>query len=221
MPFQAEVTSVLSYDGLNRLSVAVNNTLTPDSVPQGNIKYFNHDSNYPRDFYEVQLNFDFFNYAGIHRSVRLYSVPKIHIYDLSIVTGLGEDNETGLIDYSYVYHDTIQTNEVSTSNSLTCQFELYEKNSDRILTQSTGCSGKLTIPEAKLWWPIHMDRAVDHGPGYLYTGKFILLTGDSVVDVYYQKIGIRTVRVTENEFLINNKPVYFVGFGKHEDSNVS
>ncbi len=43
--------------------------------------------------------------------------------------------------------------------------------------------------------------------------------GDS--DLYRQPLGIRSVRVTDSQFLINEKPFYFHGFGKHEDADVS
>lgn len=39
-------------------------------------------------------------------------------------------------------------------------------------------------------------------------------------DVYYLPVGIRTVKVEGTNFLINNKPFYFKGFGKHEDADV-
>ena len=39
-------------------------------------------------------------------------------------------------------------------------------------------------------------------------------------DVYYLPVGIRTVKVDKTSFLINNKPFYFKGFGKHEDADV-
>jgi beta-glucuronidase len=38
--------------------------------------------------------FDFFNYAGIHRSVLLYTTPQTYVNDIAVVTdfadGLGE-----------------------------------------------------------------------------------------------------------------------------------
>lgn len=39
--------------------------------------------------------------------------------------------------------------------------------------------------------------------------------------MYRLPIGIRTVAVHGNQFLINGKPFYFTGFGKHEDADVS
>lgn len=40
-------------------------------------------------------------------------------------------------------------------------------------------------------------------------------------DFYTLPVGIRTVAVTKNQFLINGKPFYFHGVNKHEDSDVS
>ena len=42
-----------------------------------------------------------------------------------------------------------------------------------------------------------------------------------VSDFYTLPVGIRTVAVTESQFLINGKPFYFRGVNKHEDADVS
>ncbi len=39
-------------------------------------------------------------------------------------------------------------------------------------------------------------------------------------DVYEQPFGVRTVAVKDGKFLINGRPFYFKGFGKHEDSSI-
>ncbi|KAL0194250.1 hypothetical protein M9458_012546, partial [Cirrhinus mrigala] len=44
---------------------------------------------------------------------------------------------------------------------------------------------------------------------------------DGQTDFYTLPVGIRTVRVTNTQFLINNKPFYFHGVNKHEDADVS
>ena len=53
---------------------------------------------------------------------------------------------------------------------------------------------------------------------YLYRLKVELIKDDSIVDTYLEEFGVRTVEVKEGKFLINNKPFYFKGFGKQEDS---
>ncbi len=57
-------------------------------------------------------------------------------------------------------------------------------------------------------------------PGYLYAFAVNVSCDTGASDAYRQPIGIRTVKVTGTQFLINNKPFYFHGFGKHEDANV-
>ena len=47
-----------------------------------------------------------------------------------------------------------------------------------------------------------------------------LVEGDAVLDRYALPVGIRTVRMEGTQFLINDEPFYFRGFGKHEDLNV-
>lgn len=40
------------------------------------------------------------------------------------------------------------------------------------------------------------------------------------IDIYRLPIGIRNIEWTTSSFLINNKPIYFRGFGRHEDSAI-
>ena len=51
----------------NLLTVAVNNTLTRFTVPQGYTKWGVEAEGYPAGYSTLEYNFDFFNYAGIHR----------------------------------------------------------------------------------------------------------------------------------------------------------
>merc|ERR1719483_754652 len=51
--------------------------------------------------------------------------------------------------------------------------------------------------------------------GYQYTLE-VKVNGD----VYRQPFGIRTVKITPNDILINSKPFYCHGVAKHEDSDL-
>ena len=51
--------------------------------------------------------------------------------------------------------------------------------------------------------------------------QMIATTSDKVSDYYRMPVGLRTVQVKDTQFLINGKPFYFLGFGKHEDADVS
>ena len=74
-----------------------------------------------------------------------------------------------------------------------------------------GASGVLSVPDVHRWAP---------GDGYLYDLEVQLVDGGEVVDSYHQPVGVRTVEVRGAEFLVNGEPVYFKGFGKHEDVGV-
>jgi len=78
--------------------------------------------------------------------------------------------------------------------------------------------GEFTVSSPELWWPWTMSDS----PGYLYVFQVTLTPASGVSDVYRQPYGIRTVSISsDNQFLINNKPFYFHGLGKHEDADVS
>ena len=43
---------------------------------------------YPDGYFEQQYDFDFFNYAGIHRSVFLYATPRSFVDDITLTTDI-------------------------------------------------------------------------------------------------------------------------------------
>ena len=61
---------------------------------------------------------------------------------------------------------------------------------------------------------------MDPKPGHMYTLKVwihSLLLGS---DVYQQPFGVRTITWNTTSLMVNDRPFYFRGFGKHEDSNI-
>ena len=54
----------------------------------------------------------------------------------------------------------------------------------------------------------------------LYTLQVSLSNAGKLLDQYPVEVGVRTVKVEGTQFLINNEPFYFKGFGKHEDSHI-
>ena len=139
-------------------------------------------------------NFDFFNYAGINRPVRIYTTPKAYIKDVTLVTDIrGTD---GIVNYQVKTSDTDGQEVV---------LQILDANGNEV-AQAKGTSGEIVILDAKLWEPYP-------GTPYLYTAAVTF--GD---DYYEEPFGVRTVRVEGTSFLINRKPFYFKGFGKHEDS---
>ena len=62
------------------------------------------DYPYPHIF-TLKYTFDFFNYAGIHRPVLLYTLPKqIHLEDIEVVTDeIDVENNRATVSYNLDY----------------------------------------------------------------------------------------------------------------------
>lgn len=193
-PFEAEINDVL-VNGENRLTVAVNNIIDETTLPVGMI--VEKEVNGKKQVKNL-VNFDFFNYAGIHRPVKIYTTPKTYIKDVVIVTGVNEN--IGKVDY-----------EVKAIGNAEVRVSVVDED-NKVVATGEGYKGNITIENVKLWEPLN---------AYLYKLKVDLIESEEVVDTYSEEFGVRTVEVKNGQFLINNKPFYFKGFGKHEDSYIN
>jgi beta-glucuronidase len=192
-PFEAEITDAVEPGTEQRVTVVVDNVLDWRSIPPG---YVEETADGPRQ----RLLFDFFNYAGLNRTVWLYSTPPAHISDVTVTTDL--TGTKGSVSYRV---------EVESGEGLEVRVLLTDANGGEV-ARSTGLEGELAVADAEPWRP---------GEGYLYNLVVELWSdGDERVDSYPLAVGIRTVEVDGERFLINGKPFYFRGFGKHEDSPV-
>ena len=194
-PFDAEVTDLVQPGQEFRLTITVNNELTNTTIPPGKIE--THESGKKSQRYYH----DFYNYSGLARSVWLYSVPTQHIEDVTITTDV--DGTTGIVNYV-----------VKTNDSSLCERVLVQIVDERgqLVAEASGSRGHVRVKSAKLWQP---------GAAYLYQFRASAQTHDGqLLDTYSVPTGIRTISVRGNQFLINDKPFYFTGFGKHEDSAV-
>ncbi|MGS0685425.1 beta-glucuronidase [Nakamurella sp. GG22] len=190
-PFEADITGHVSPGRQHRITAVVNNELSWQTIPPGLVE------NTP-DGKRQRYYHDFFNYAGLHRTVSLYRTPQFHVSDIAVVTGL--DGTTGTVDYR-----------VEAVGGQHVVVELIDATGTTVAT-GDGPAGTLTVRNANRWQP---------GRGYLYNLDVSLVgTGGELLDHYRQRVGIRTVEVRGTEFLINGEPLYFRGFGKHEDSPV-
>ena len=79
-PFEADVTAHLSPGEEARITVVVNNELTWRSIPPGYVEELEDGRRRQQYFH------DFFNFAGLHRSIWLYSTPTVHVDGLTVET---------------------------------------------------------------------------------------------------------------------------------------
>lgn len=195
LPFEAKINEFL-IEGKNRLTVAVDNTINESTLPVGNYSKENVEG--MGEVIRNTPNFDFFNYAGLHRPVKIYTTPSVYVEDVTVVTDFQGTN--GEVSYS--------VNSVGNPDGV--KVTVLNENGETVV-EGEGQEGKLVIPDVVLWEPMN---------AYLYTLKIDLLNHDNVIDSYEQPFGVRTVEVKDGQFLINDKPFYFKGFGKHEDSPI-
>jgi beta-glucuronidase len=193
IPFVFEISSLVKWDSSNRISIQIENILKPDRVAPGNVKDGPFKS-YP------SANYDFFPYAGLNRTVWLYTVPKVaSIKDITIKTKF--ESTTGVVEVQVDKKGKVKNGTVVISgagNKIETPFAF------------SGVAGKarVEIHNVRLWSP---------ADPYLYTVSVILGDKNHPIDRYELKTGVRTISVTEKEILLNGKPIYLKGFGKHED----
>ena len=96
-PFEADVTALLRPGETVLLTVACDNRVNHSTLPVGNedgqLAFFGSDNAGIPSVEAAKRaaapqnrpNFDFFNYAGIHRPVVLYTTPKEYIEDVTVV----------------------------------------------------------------------------------------------------------------------------------------
>jgi beta-glucuronidase len=199
-PFEADISAHLQPGVEHRLTVVVNNELSWQSIPPGIVEV-RPDGTKKQRYYH-----DFFNFAGLHRSVWLYSTPRHRIADLTVQTDI--EGSVGVV------HCSTETEGSASSTEGDGGAELRLRLRDAagaVVAEAADAQAELRVADANLWRP---------GAGYLYDLEVELVTAGNVVDSYTQPVGIRTVRVDGTRFLINDEPFYFRGFGMHEDLNV-
>ncbi len=203
LPFEAELDGLLAPGETAELTVEADNRISHDTLPigtEGGTAFFGSDNpgipaveagkKLQEDRGINRPAFDFFNYTGIQRPVRLVAVPARHIRDIVLVPSL-----SGEVRYR------VETE----GEDAEVRVEALDAEGKRVALCS-GKEGVLRIPEPKLWEP-------QPGTPYLYTARITF--GE---DLYEQPFGIREVRVEGTRFLINGKPFRFHGPCRHEDS---
>lgn len=202
LPFEADVTDILHPGQTALLEVEVDNTISHHTLPVGNeggTAFFGSDNpgipsveagKQHQHAQGINLpNFDFFNYAGLNRPVRLYTTPADYIADVTLIPSMD-----GTVRYTVVTHG---------EGDVT--LDVLDADG-QVVASGTGASGEVHVANPHLWEPAP-------GVPYLYTARVRFAQ-----DEYSQPFGIREIKVDGCRFLINGKPFHFHGPCKHEDS---
>lgn len=192
LPFEIDLTKYAHLDEDNRLTVKVSNTLSNTTLPAGKTVTLEDGTK------RVQPYFDFYNYAGIQRSVNLLYLPEKRLVDI--------DTKTTLTDKSAEL-----TYQLTTTADLEAKVYLLDE-SYQVVAEANSLQGKITVQNPHLWRVHH---------SYLYTLDIQLLADNQLVDSYQQEVGLREFMIRDGQFLLNKEPIHLKGFGRHEDFAVS
>lgn len=191
LPFAFEITDHVKWNEENVVAISVENELKATRVPSGNI-----NSSMGMFASTPRTTFDFYPFAGIHRPVVLYSVPKVHIEDVTVVTTI--EGKSGVVKV------TVKSSKAGAgSGSVQLSGGKEPVTAELSFDKHGVAEATLVVPNARLW--------SDKDP-YLYD-----LTVSAGRDAYSLKVGIRTIAVKGGKILLNGKPVQMNGFGRHED----
>lgn len=191
LPFLVDITGKARYGEKNKVVVKVNNELSETNIPCGRTITLSDGRKMTKPY------FDFYNYSGLQRSVYLISIPKNSIFDIDLSYKV--EGQSADISYS-----------VRVKGKGDVALSLYDEDGAEV-SSASGREGVIKLDDVHLW------QVRD---AYLYELRVDLTDGTDLLDTYELPIGIREVGIDGTDILINGRPVYLKGFGKHEDSDI-
>ena len=148
---------------------------------------------------------DFFRFSGIFRSVYLYAVPKVHVYDLSVVPVVEESLKLAHLELKAVTEGTgVMELKLSRGGETVIEGKIP-------LSASGETAGSCNIHDPLLWSAEEPN---------LY--ELLLTIKDSVGivhEVIRQYVGFRRFEMKNGLMLLNGKRIVFKGVNRHEFSN--
>jgi beta-galactosidase len=206
LPFTVDITNYANFGATeNVIAVKVNNS-NDTTIPPGKN--------------------DWFNWGGIYRDVWLHVTDKLHVTD-AVYAGKVAD---GGIFVTYPAVSTSQAQVQVKTNvkneyavSKTCVVKTYLLDPDNQIVDTNGISTTqsiaadvnytftqtATVSDPCLWHPDHP---------YLYTVSTQVYDGNTLVDSYNTRIGIRSINFTKaGGFTINGETLRFMGVNRMQD----
>lgn len=196
LPFSFEIGGKVQ-EGENLLTVYVNNIVDYSTLPCGRVETESFPGLPDRT---VDLpNFDFYNYTGLLRPVWLYTTPLTYIRDITI---------NGRCDGSFEWK--VEADGKDPAGSV-ADIQVLDENG-AVLFQGSGFEGAGQLEKIRPW---------SCEDPCLYRFRVELRNRDGSRDEYTEEFGFRDISIEKCRILLNGKPVYLKGFGKHEEGPFS
>lgn len=152
---------------------------------------------------------DMWRLSGIERSVFVYAQPKLHLSDHTILTGLDENYENGLL--------AIKAEVRGGAGSLEVKLMDGENEISNLNSQISNANEQILNLESKILNPAKW--SAEYPNLYRLTLKLKDSLGNTV-EAYSQNIGFRTAEIKDGNFKINGQTVMIKGVNRHEHEPV-
>jgi beta-glucuronidase len=198
LPFEIRLPAgYLKRGGANLLAVRVDSRRFPTDFPPSGLS----TTGVPTG--------GWWNYGGILREVYLRKIDAIDFTQAAVLPDL----PCGSCDASLTYQATVR-NYSDKAKKVKISARLGAKTislgSTTIGPKSfKKFTRKVAVKNPKTWSPANP---------YLYTTSFSARSGKDTLQTYYNRTGIRSIKVVDGHLMLNGKPLNFRGFGTHEDS---
>lgn len=206
LPFSFSISRLIRPGQFHRLDIEVNGGLDPWDLPPARLDDGIENEGTFR-FYPA-VSYDYFPYAGIHRSVYVYAVNKKRIEDVRIDTKLEKlpDKRAEInccLTFSEAMEGNVRISVIDPDNKI-------EDSCMECLSRSGGVHLKKTfIMECARLWDVDSPQ--------LYKLQVELYENGQKIDEYTQTFGIRKIEIQGVKLLLNGRECFLKGFGKHED----
>ncbi|WP_026263905.1 glycoside hydrolase family 2 TIM barrel-domain containing protein [Paenibacillus terrigena] len=146
---------------------------------------------------------DFWRFSGIFRDVYLYTVPSIHIHNLSVKTDLDALYESGQLHAQFQLQGDTEGH---------IEIELWDLNKKIVgrerVDAANGAAVTIHVAQAMLW-------SAEHPQLYLMLISLYDSQGN-LVEVVPQQVGFRKFEMIDKVMHLNGKRIVFKGVNRHE-----
>lgn len=198
LPFTCDLTDSHVKGAKNTLIVKVDASINPWDLPPAKI-----DTSVTNEGFHNSnpaVTYDFFPYGGIPRPVVIQITPShTFLESVRVDTEIFREEQRALVQV------TATTNQHSPA---TLEVTIAGATQSAAIDLDGKAQLSFQIDDPQYW---------DLGKPHLYEANLVLKEGPEIIDNYTQTFGLRTVEVTSDALLVNGKPVFLRGFGKHED----
>ncbi|MBX2870609.1 MAG: DUF4981 domain-containing protein [Saprospiraceae bacterium] len=158
---------------------------------------------------------DMLRLSGIEREVYLYARPQIQIRDFFAQGGLDEQYKDGLLTT-----DIEVVNQLDRPQEMQVQIRLYDLQNGHALiyedqekvrlvsSEQKTISFKKNIPSVRRWSA--------ESPNLYHLEIILRSAAGQILETVADRIGFRTIEISDGQLLVNGKAIYIRGVNRHE-----